>query len=465
MTNDFEHPEPARASRRFAAMHVPYLPAGRAGRRAGSGIFLLLLALLASCSKPQTLAALFQKTTPHDDYARALDRAGLREAALGRQWQQAAERALRDSLIVTLPVLETGYFRAEEPTAAGYRYAVRAGELVHVRLTLAPGPVLAPRVFVDAFALPPGRAPEPLRWAATDTTAAGYDYSYQAADDGQHLLRVQPELLAAGRYTLRLWRGPGLGLFPVKGRTDQAIGSFWGSERDKGARRHEGVDIFAPRGTPAVAATDGYVTRTGESRLGGLVVWLADNQGQHLYYAHLDKQLVRPGQRVRAGDTLGLVGNTGNARTTAPHLHFGIYRGGRGAVDPWPFLHREDPLPTPLAGPDRRGEWVRPRPAAATRQLPATLPLRVLGQRAGYLRVALPGGQRRYLAARTVASAQPLRRLTLATAQEIQTAPQSNAPALAAWPERTPVAVLGESAGYALLRGPAGQQGWSRIRD
>jgi len=434
------------------------------GRRPAGGFLMMLLALLASCSKPQTLAALFQKTTPHDDYARALDRAGLREAALGRQWQQAADQALRDSLTVTLPVLETGYFRPEQPTAASYRYAVRAGELVHVRLTLAPGPVLAPRVFVDAFALPPGQKPEPLKWVATDTTAAGsYDYTYQATDDGQHLLRVQPELLAAGRYTLRLWRGPGLGLFPVKGRTDQAIGSFWGNARDGGTRRHEGVDIFAPRGTPAVAAADGYITRTGESKLGGRVVWLADNQGQHLYYAHLDKQLVQPGQRVRAGDTLGLVGNTGNARTTAPHLHFGIYRAGRGAVDPWPFLHREDPIPTPLAGPDRRGEWVRPRLAQATRQLPATLPLLVLGQRASWLRVELPSGQRRYVAARSVAPAQPLRRLVLAAAHEIQAEPKVSAPALAAWPLHTPVAVLGESAGYALLRGPSGQQGWAKI--
>jgi len=434
------------------------------GRRQAGGFLMMLLALLASCGKPQTLAALFQKTTPHDDYARALDRAGLREAALGRQWQQAADQALRDSLTVTLPVLETGYFRPEQPTAASYRYAVRAGELVHVRLTLAPGPVLAPRVFVDAFALPPGQKPELLKWTATDTTAAGsYDYSYQATDDARHLLRVQPELLAAGRYTLRLWRGPGLGLFPVKGRTDQAIGSFWGNARDGGARRHEGVDIFAPRGTPAVAATDGYITRTGETKLGGRVVWLADAQGQHLYYAHLDKQLVQPGQRVRAGDTLGLVGNTGNARTTAPHLHFGIYRAGRGAVDPWPFLHREDPIPTPLAGPDRRGEWVRPRPAQATRQLPATLPLLVLGQRANWLRVELPNGQLRYVAARTVALAQPLRQVVLAAAHEIQAEPTASAPALAMWPLRTPVAVLGESAGYALLRGPAGQQGWAKI--
>ena len=460
MTNDFSPPEPARAGRCWAAMPFPYLPAGRAG----SGFLLLLLTLLAGCNKPQ-LAALFQKTTPHEDYARALSRAGLHQAALGRQWQQAAAQALRDSLTVTLPVLETGYFRPEQPTAASYRYAVRAGELVHVRLTLAPGAGPAPRVFVDAFALAPGRAPAPLTWAATDTTVAGtLDLSYQATADAQHLLRVQPELLAAGRYTLRLWRGPGLGLFPVRGRTDRDIGSFWGDGRDQGTRRHEGVDIFAPRGTPAVAAVAGTVTRTGESQLGGLVVWLADAAtGQHLYYAHLDRQLVRPGQRVRAGDTLGLVGNTGNARTTAPHLHFGIYQAGRGAVDPWPFLHRADAVPVAPPEPDRRGEWVRPRPALAGSHLPATLPLLVLGQRAGWLRVELPTGQRRYVAARAVGPAQPLRRLVLAAAHEIQAQPLAGAPHLAAWPARTPVAVLGQSAGYSLLRGPAGQQGWAKI--
>jgi hypothetical protein len=58
-----------------------------------------------------------------------------------------------------------------------------------------------------------------------------------------------------------------------------------------------------------------------------------------LYYAHLDKQLVEAGQRVKKGDTLGLVGNTGNARFTPSHLHFGIYN-YHGAVDPWPFVNK-----------------------------------------------------------------------------------------------------------------------------
>jgi len=61
-----------------------------------------------------------------------------------------------------------------------------------------------------------------------------------------------------------------------------------------------------------------------------------------VYYAHLDEQWVEPGEFVRAGQALGAVGNTGNARTTPPHLHFGVYvrqpgvRGG--ARDPAEFL-------------------------------------------------------------------------------------------------------------------------------
>ena len=441
-------------------MRFSFLPAGRAGRRARCGLLLALLAGLGGCSKPQTLAALFQKTTPHDDYARALDRAGLRDAALGRQWQQAAAQALRDSLVVALPVQETGYFRPDQPTAASYRYPVLAGEQLHLRLTWQPGPVAAPRVFVDAFALRPDQAPEPLKWLSADTSAAGtLDLRYRAEASGQHLLRVQAELLAAGRYTLRLWREPGLSIFPVPGRTDRDVGSVWGDARDEGARRHEGIDIFAPRGTPVVAAGPGIITRVAETTLGGRVVWLAETgTGHHLYYAHLDRQLVRAGQAVRTGDTLGLVGNTGNARTTAPHLHFGVY-GAHGAVNPWPFVHHADAMPTAALSPDRRGEWVRP--ARATAGLPAATPLLVLGQQANLLRIETPGGRLRYVAARAVVPAKPLRRLTLPTAHEIQIRPTATAPAVAAWPARTPVAVLGQAAGYALLRGPGNQQGWS----
>ncbi len=124
-------------------------------------------------------------------------------------------------------------------------------------------------------------------------------------------------------------------VFPVAG-DDRRIGSPFGVGRDGGARRHEGVDLFAPRGTPVVAASDG-IASPGENRLGGTVVWLRDaRRGLSHYYAHLDTALVGPGARVRAGDTLGRVGTSGNARGTPPHLHFGLY--DSGALDPAPFL-------------------------------------------------------------------------------------------------------------------------------
>ncbi|WP_375419403.1 M23 family metallopeptidase [uncultured Hymenobacter sp.] len=452
--------------------------------------------LLSACSPQQTLQGLFQKDTPHAAYARSLRRAGLDRSALGQSWLAAADRALRDSLVVSLPFTETGYFRPEQPTAAGYRFSARAGELVHVELTLAPG---APaRVFVDAFEVGPGRAGAPTPLASADTLRV--DFRYRAEHtDRQHLLRVQPELLAAGRYTLRLSREPSLSAFPVRGRTEAAIGSFWGAERDQGARRHEGVDIFAPRGTPVIAATAGTITRVAETSIGGRVVWLsAADLPHHLYYAHLDRQLVQAGQQVRLGDTLGLVGNTGNARTTTPHLHFGVYGRG-GAQDPLPFLARTEPaLPLP-AGPDRRAEWVRLRRAAplqalatalppppgrsvntrgarsqvalrtslaksaAAALLPPRTPLLVLGRNGAFLRVENPSGQRGYVALAAVEPAAALRRLALPAATELLARPGAASTATAALPARTAVAVLGESQGFALLRGPDGEIGWARI--
>ena len=430
--------------------------------------FLFLLLLLTACGKQQVLQGLFsQPRTPHDAYARQLHQAGLDQTALGRDWLAAAAQALRDSLTVALPFEETGIFRADKATAAAYRYAVRNGETIRVTLTLGPG--TDAKVFLDAFELRPDQL-APV--ASADTTSLSF--SYEAQDNARHLLRVQPELLRDGRYSLRIQRTPSLG-FPVRGKTEAAIGSVWGDARDAGARRHEGVDIFAARGTPVVAAADGLITRTGTSPLGGNVVWLADAaHGQHLYYAHLDKQLVAPGQRVRVGDTLGLVGNTGNARTTSPHLHFGIYRAGRGAIDPLPFVRRPDaPPPAPRPGPARLGEWVRVQAksetlrrgptaqAAIVTALARHTPLLVLGAQADWYRVRRPDGRLGYVPARAVTpAAAPLRREALLAPADLFAAPQPGAPALDALPARVRVDVLGEFAGYRLVRGPAGALGW-----
>jgi murein DD-endopeptidase MepM/ murein hydrolase activator NlpD len=119
----------------------------------------------------------------------------------------------------------------------------------------------------------------------------------------------------------------------------KAVRSYFRDPRDAGRREHHGVDIFAPRDTPVVAAASGFVSSVGTNRLGGNVVWLWDpDRKQSHYYAHLSSQAVRIGQRVDAGDVVGYVGNTGNARTTPPHLHFGIYAFREGPIDPLPFV-------------------------------------------------------------------------------------------------------------------------------
>jgi len=118
-------------------------------------------------------------------------------------------------------------------------------------------------------------------------------------------------------------------------------GSFindWGFSRS-GGRSHEGTDVFASRGTKIAAVDSGRVSLRNSS-LGGVVVWLTGDSGISYYYAHLDGYAsgLSTGDRVSKGEVVGYVGNTGNARGTSPHLHFGMYPRGGSAVNPFPTL-------------------------------------------------------------------------------------------------------------------------------
>ncbi len=129
---------------------------------------------------------------------------------------------------------------------------------------------------------------------------------------------------------------------PVDGVRVARIADTWGAPRGVG-RVHQGQDLFAPTGTPVRSATDGYVWRIAERVLGGLTVTVVGGGGIRYYYAHLSAYAgVREGDRVDPDTVLGYVGNTGNARTTPPHLHFGAYRGDDGDPCSWNAF---DPLP------------------------------------------------------------------------------------------------------------------------
>ncbi len=306
-----------------------------------TSLFLLLVAFISfSCSS--TINKIFNENkTPHEKYADKIEDSKLDDTPEGRLWLAASKKALEAPHAIQLPYRQNGYFHSDKPRSLGLQFHAKFGEKLTFILTkkLAGAFVL----YADLFKAGDVTA-DPL--LSVDT--GNLQFSFDVEETGNYVLRLQPELFNSGDYSLSISVGPSLG-FPVAGEAN--IGSFWGADRDGGKRSHEGVDIFAAKGTPAIAAADGYVTGVKEGGIGGKTVWLRPTGKNYtLYYAHLDKQMVAEGQFVKKGETVGLVGNTGNAKTTPPHLHFGLYTFG-GAIDPLPFVNRS--IKTAPAVPDR----------------------------------------------------------------------------------------------------------------
>jgi murein DD-endopeptidase MepM/ murein hydrolase activator NlpD len=163
-------------------------------------------------------------------------------------------------------------------------------------------------------------------------------------EPGKTIPGAPPEVVrAAPEVTARLTRAGYV--FPVFGPA--AFGNTFGAFRaDVAGKWHHGEDLVAPVGTPLLAVADGAVFSVGWNDVGGWRLWLRDNAGNEFYYAHLSaySPLAIAGKRVKAGDVLGFVGDTGDAEGGPPHLHFEIHPveflhyGYDGAVAPYPFL-------------------------------------------------------------------------------------------------------------------------------
>lgn len=135
---------------------------------------------------------------------------------------------------------------------------------------------------------------------------------------------------------------------PLRGINPDSLRSSFNALRAGGLRRHEALDIMAPRFTPILSAAKGRVLKLFTSVAGGLMVYAADSSERFiLMYAHLDHYAsgIRDGMALQRGDLIGYVGSTGNASATAPHLHFAILRSAdvrrwsKGtAIDPLPVL-------------------------------------------------------------------------------------------------------------------------------
>ncbi|HUP41085.1 MAG TPA: M23 family metallopeptidase [Vicinamibacterales bacterium] len=124
---------------------------------------------------------------------------------------------------------------------------------------------------------------------------------------------------------LEALRGRSL-LVPVRGlASDDLVESF--TDARGSSRRHEAIDILAPRGTEVLAVEDGKIAKIFTSDAGGLTLYQFDpSQTFVYYYAHLDSYApgLKEGMMLRKGDVVGTVGTTGNAPKNTPHLHFAI---------------------------------------------------------------------------------------------------------------------------------------------
>lgn len=350
---------------------------------------------LAACSTPAPPRPSLQDAPTHERYTAALSEFGLDRVALGQDWLAAAAAAIAQPVPANTPFAEKGHLSAERPVAVGYSIELTRGRRFSIELqydTPEPG-----RLFIDLFEVRESEPPRRVGGAEPGQTSFDFD----VRRTGTYVLRLQPELLRGGRYEISL-RTLASYRFPLRDRSISGVSSGFGAPRDGGERDHHGIDIFAPRGTPVLASADGVV-RVDETPRGGRVIWLRDARvGRNLYYAHLNDWAVQSGATVREGDVIGYVGNTGNARTTPPHLHFGVY--DRGPSDPAPYLYRDDPLPPRVTAPlETLGQRmlvanasVRLRllsfGATGTARLAQDLEVRVVAANRGDYRVRLPDG-------------------------------------------------------------------------
>jgi len=109
----------------------------------------------------------------------------------------------------------------------------------------------------------------------------------------------------------------------------------WGAPRS--GHTHQGVDMMADYGTPLVAITSGTATYVAFDGSGGNMIFLDGDDGNSYWYMHNQENFVREGQHVETGESIGTVGDTGNAAGT-PHLHFEFHPGGGAAVNPYPLV-------------------------------------------------------------------------------------------------------------------------------
>jgi len=436
-------------------------------------ILLTVLLGLAGC-RQEEVAEPFEPTESHMAYREGLEKMDLADTELGRRWITAAEEAFGQAVEIEMPFKEDLFFDPADPEAQGYLFSAERGRSISITIERRDEADL--RLFADLYRLD-SEGFEPEEQVASYSREEDA-LVFEPRRDNRYVLRIQPELLRGGMFTVTIIEEPVLA-FPVEGKSMVDIQSFFGDPRDGGRRRHEGVDVFAPRGTNVLAVTDGVIRRVGTRDLGGNIVLLWDERRNlHYYYAHLDAQYVVSGQRVSVGDPLGAVGNTGNAITTPPHLHFGVYEPRFRAVDPWNFIKPGRGAPDePVKLDGAEGSFVRtvaevpsddPREA-----VPAGTILRVRGIGPETVRAILPHENRIIEVSYPVIEPAGSIDRTAGPGTEIgssvdpldpflYSAPEPRGERIAQLQPSDSVSLLGTSGSFLFVETPAGVRGWMR---
>jgi murein DD-endopeptidase MepM/ murein hydrolase activator NlpD len=479
-------------------------------------------------------------------YTAALERVGLEESFVGAEWLERGRTAARAENLALLPFEERLHFDPREPQAQGVVVHAMLGQRVDVQVTGETDRFFfdvlylgrrRPEVNVDGAGDPPGgaNADGERGTAAQDSEGrrvaeiprGATTMSFEPEAHGYYLLRLQPEILRGGTFTLRASADASLE-WPVADTTERDVWSVFGDPRDGGARVHHGIDIFAPRGTPILAASEAEVGRMSSNwRRGGNVITLVDRErGLYLYYAHLDEHRTSRDAVVAPGEVIGTVGNTGNAATTPPHLHIGIYEGSfRRPVDPWYFfvpprdgVASPSSIPVAASDADRGGtalgegvglavgEWARvavgpvelsahpparsatvPSPATVDRNgrdleesdypvlevdrgasrglvLPRGLPVRLVGFRDGWALVQTPSHARGYVPAEALEpNGTPTDTVLLPRGGVVRRSPSAGADVLSRVPANDRVALHGRYATFGLVLAGDGEHGWIAV--
>ncbi len=231
--------------------------------------------LIAGCAEPEE-ALRVAPAESHRDYVFGLNSHQLSATGAGARWLDASVRVFSDSTRVMPPFVETLHLDPLTIPVVGYEFPGTLGQRIDIEVdTELEG------YFVDVFLLEGERSgrlvstnpryPEALySWVADSS-----HFSFEPAENGRYLLRIQPRLLEGGEMTVSILPDAALE-WPVPGTDQRQIWSYFGAPRAGGARVHHGIDIFAPRGTPLVAVSSAEVMRVGERQLGGNIVTLSD---------------------------------------------------------------------------------------------------------------------------------------------------------------------------------------------